>query len=161
MAMSAGRVLLGGVIAGAVRLAGGTVVRALVIGPLFFEDLKRNQPGVLAAVETTPARVQIVVINLLMGIALIYMYAAMRPRFASRFAAIVSASVPAWLLASSTWGITAAMRLFSWTHVIVEVALTFVTVVVAAYVGSSVYKETDEAGHGREARARAAASALG
>jgi|SRR5688500_11914216 len=144
MAINVGRVLLGGLIAGVVRLVGGTVVRALVVGPLFFEDLGRNQPEVLAAVETTAARLEIVVMNLLMGIALIYMYAAMRPRFASRFATIVSASIPAWLIASATWGITAAMTLFSWPHIAVEVSFTLVTVLVAAYLGSSVYKEAGD-----------------
>lgn len=157
MAINAGRVFLGGLIAGVIRLIGGRFFRAQVIGPLFFEELRRNQPEVLAAVDTTAARVEIVVINLLMGIALIYMYAAMRPRFASRFATIVSASIPAWFLATSTWGITAAMTLFTWPHVIVEACLTLITVLVAAYVGSSVYKETADARPGVAARTPAAA----
>ena len=146
MAINAGRVVLGGLVAGVVRLIGGTVVRVLVVGPLFFEDLARNQPGIAAALETTPARIQIVAINLLMGIALIYMYAAMRPRFASRLATVLSASVPAWLLATSVWGLTAAMGLFSWPQVIVDASLTFITVVVSAYLGSSIYKDTEEVG---------------
>jgi len=159
MAINAGRVVLGGVIAGVVRLIGGTVVRALVVGPLFFEELARKQPGIAAAMETTPARIQIVVTNLLMGIATIYMYAAMRPRFASRLAAVLSAAVPAWLLATATWGITAAMGLFSWPQVLVDASLTFITVVVAAYLGSSIYKDTDEVGVASGANVRATAGA--
>ena len=144
MAINAGRVFLGGLVAGVVRLIGGTALRELVVGPLFFEELARNQPGIAAAVAATPARIQVVAINLLMGIALIYMYAAMRPRFASRLATVLSASIPAWLLATSVWGITAAMGLFSWPHVIVDASLTFITVVVAAYLGSIIYKDTKE-----------------
>jgi hypothetical protein len=56
----------------------------------------------------------------------------------------LSASVPAWLLATSVWGITAAMGLFSWPQVIVDASLTFITVVVAAYLGSIIYKDTKE-----------------
>lgn len=155
MAINVGRVLLGGLIAGGVRLVGGTATRELIVGPLFFEELARNQPEVIAAAGTTAARVEIVVINLVMGIALIYMYAAMRPRFASRFATIVSASIPAWLIATSVWGITAAMTLFPWPHVIVDASLTLVTVLVAAYLGSSVYKEAGDARPAGAARTHA------
>ena len=144
MAINAGRVVLGGLVAGVVRLVGGTVVRVFVVGPLFFEQLARSQPGIAAAMEATPGRIQVVAINLLMGIALIYMYAAMRPRFASRLATVLSAAIPAWLLATSVWGLTAAMGLFSWPHVIVDASLTFLTVVVATYLGSSIYKDTNE-----------------
>jgi hypothetical protein len=146
MAVNAGRVFLGGLIAGVVRLVAGAAVHALVIGPLFLEEVARNQPGIAVALEATPGRIQFVVMNLLMGIATIYMYAAMRPRFASRLATVLSASVPAWLLVTATWGITAAMGLFSWPNVIVQASLTFITVVVSAYLGSSIYKDTEEVG---------------
>jgi hypothetical protein len=145
MAINAGRVVVGGLIAGVVRLIGGAVIRALIIGPLFLEQIKRNQPEMLAALESPAGRAQIVVLNLLMGIALIYMYAAMRPRFASRLATVVSAAIPAWLIASLVWGITAAMGFFSWPNVIVEALASLVMVLVAVYLGSSAYKDAVDA----------------
>ena len=144
MAINVGRVLLGGLIAGVVRFIGGTVLQMLVIGPLFLEQIARNQPGIAVALERTPARIQFVALNMLMGIATIYMYAAMRPRFTSRFATVLSASVPAWLLVTTAWGVTATMGLFSWTHVLVQASLTFIAVVVSTYLGSTIYKDTDE-----------------
>ena len=144
MAINVSRVFLGGLIAGVVRIVAGAQVQTLVIGPLFLEEIARNHPGIAASVATTPGRIQFVAMNLLMGIATIYMYAAMRPRFASRFATVLSAAVPAWLLGTATWGITAAMGLFSWPNVLVQASLTFITVFVAAYLGSSVYKDTGD-----------------
>ena len=113
MAINVGRALLGGLIAGLVRLIGGALVRGLIVFPLFLEELQRNHPTMAAEHKALSARVQLVMLNLLMGMATIYLYAAMRPRFASKLATIVAASTSAWLIASLNWGVTAAMGLFS------------------------------------------------
>jgi len=145
MALNIGRVLLGGLIAGVVRLVGGVLVRKLIVFPLFLEELQRNHPSMATVLEAPSTRVQMVVLNLLMGITTMYVYAAMRLRFESRLATVGAASTAVWFIASLNWGITAAMGLFSWPHMIVDALTSLVVVGVATYLGSSVYKEADDA----------------
>lgn len=161
MAINAGRVVVGGLIAGAIRLVFSGIAHALFLGALYKRNVGRINPSLPAVIETTSAKIGLVVINLMMGIALMYIYAAMRPRFATRGATVVSAALTAWVIASLNWAITAVMGFFTWGHVIGESLVTLPVALVAAYVGSSVYKETGGARSANASFAPPTASALG
>ncbi len=137
------RVVVGGLLAGSIRLIGGGLTRSLVLAPLFDQEIRQHHPALIPAMETASAKLGLVVLNLLMGITMIYMYAAMRPRFTTRFATVLSAALPAWLLATLNWFVTAYMRLFSWRHVVIESVLTLATVLVAVYAGARIYSENE------------------
>jgi len=158
MAISAGRVFAGGLIAGGVRLVGGGIAQALVLAPLFGEEINRNHPRLVATMETTPAKLGMVAINLLLGIATIYVYAAIRPRFATRVAAVTGAAAPTWLIAVLQWEVTALMGLFSQRHIVVQSLVTLVPVLVGAYAGSLVYREANDAPSAKASRRSATAS---
>jgi len=144
LAIHVSRVVVGGLFAGVIRLIGGGLIRALVLAPLFEQEIRQAHPALIPAMETTSSKIGLVVLNLLMGITVVYMYAAMRPRFTTRLVTVLSAALPAWALATLNWAITAFMQLFSWRSVAIESALMLAVLLVATYAGASIYKEPSE-----------------
>jgi hypothetical protein len=137
------RLVVAGVVAGVIRLIGGGISRAVVLDPLFGEALRRNHPTLIPSMETTVSKVGMTVFNVLIGVTMVYFYAALRPRFASRTPAVLRAAILVWLVASLNWCVTALMGLFSWEHVVVESLVTLGPVLVAAFAGASIYAEGD------------------
>ena len=158
MRINIARVVLGGLIIGATRLILGGLFRGLILVPLFGQEIRENHPSLISSVEATPGKIGMVVIMMLIGIVTMYTYAAMRPQFATRLAAVCSAAFAVWFLASLNWAITAVMGLFSWRHIIVECLLTLVTVLVATYLGSRVYPDADRPRSASAARLSPAAN---
>ncbi len=146
MSNNAVRVVVAGVIAGVIRLVGNGIERALILGPMFDEEIRRNHPALIPSMETTSSKLGFTILNLLMGITMLYVYAAMRPRFASRAATAFRAAVPIWFIASLNWAVTALMGLFSWRQIVVEAAITLIPVLVGIFAGAALYPEPDDTG---------------
>jgi hypothetical protein len=128
--------------------------------PVFGEEIKLNHPSLISSVGAASGKISMVVIMMLIGIATMYIYAAMRPQFATRLATVLSAAIATWFLASLNWAITAVMGLFSWRHIIVESLLTLGTVLVATYLGSRVYGNADNPHSGNTAHLSPAANTV-
>ena len=158
MAINAGRVVLGGLVAGAIRTVGDGLTNTFVFASIYREEVGRINPALPSIVETTHARAGIVTINFLMGIALIYLYAAMFPRFGSRTGTAVRAGLIAWAIASLVWGVTVFMGFFSWFYLITRALVSLATVLLAVFAGASLYRDADEARSAKSARLSPTAS---
>jgi hypothetical protein len=137
------RVLIGGLIAGVVL----NVLWFAAWGPLVM-------PGLRAALlalghpmqETVGTTVLMVVLGFLMGIVLIWLYAAIRPRYGAGPGTAALAGLAAGLLMGVfpdiAWGLT--LRLIPASVWVADAVISLVAIVIATVLGAWVYKEQAE-----------------
>jgi hypothetical protein len=135
-----GRVILGGLVAGIVANILGYLVDGKMLASMWNDGMKRLGQG---AVSTN----QIILFNLLglvCGIALIWIYAAIRPRFGAGVKTAVYAGLAVWVI-----GILIPNLSFMWVTGLFGRRLTayttagsLVEIVVAAIAGAALYKES-------------------
>ncbi len=134
-----GRVILGGLVAGVVINVSEFILHTMVVGEQWKEAMKAlNLSG-------EPTTQQIVVWNIwgfLVGIATVWLYAAIRPRFNPGAGTAVKAGIAVWffthlLMTLGMWN----MGLFPQAPWVIGLVWTFVETIVAALVGGWIYKE--------------------
>ena len=132
------RVLLGGLVAGLVMNIGEFVLNDLILGAqmkAFFARLNLPEPGgSFIAVA--------VILTFVMGVVLVWLYAAMRPRLGPGPKTAICAGVIGWLFACLYSGTISGMILQVPTNVIaIGVVWAFFEYCVAAIAGAWLYKE--------------------
>jgi hypothetical protein len=138
MAINVSRVLTGGLLAGLIIIASGMLM-VPVVGPQMDAALKaRNVPPLGGA-----AMAFVAIWSVVLGVLLVWLYAAVRPRFGPgpKTAAIVSLVV--WCLAYL--GANASLVAYGFLPVPLTVVGTvwgLVELVVAGQVGARLYRET-------------------
>jgi len=137
--INAGRVLLGGLLAGVVINAVEWLVYGVFLGDQWaavMASLNRTMN------ESAGAMAVYTCWSFLIGILAVWLYAAIRPRFGAGAGTAVKAGVLMWLLVSVQWAISAApMGLFPQHLIAIGVAYTLVELVVATVLGAWLYKE--------------------
>jgi hypothetical protein len=134
-----GRVILGGIIAGIVADVLGFLVDGVLLASRWSNGMKRLGQGDLSTN-------QLILFNLLgivCGIALIWIYAAIRPRFGAGVKTAIYAGLAVWVV-----GMLIPNLSFMWVSGLFGRHLTayttlggLVEIVVAAIAGASLYKE--------------------
>jgi hypothetical protein len=137
--INAGRVLIGGIVAGIII----TVVEWLVNGVVLLEDWTEALRALGKSGEmTTGATVLYVLWSLLVGIATIWLYAAIRPRFGAGPRTAVIAGFAMWIFAYLSYTIAvAAVGLFPGRLLGITAVIGAVELVAAALVGAWLYRE--------------------
>jgi hypothetical protein len=137
--INAGRVLLGGIVAGIII----TVVEWLVNGVVLHQDWTDAMRALGKSAEMTTGATAIFVLwSLLVGIATIWLYAAIRPRFGAGPRTAVIAGVAMWVFAYLSYTIgVAAMGLFPGRLLSITTVVGAIELVVAALVGAWLYRE--------------------
>jgi hypothetical protein len=132
------RVLLGGLAAGVVLNISETILNTVVLGADMAVELTKMG---LPAIGGSQIGV-FVTLCFLLGIAIVWLYAAMRPRFGpgARTACITGAAV--WFLAYVYGGVGSVVMGFVSSHAaMISLPWGFVEVMIAANVGAYLYKE--------------------
>lgn len=141
MAINGSRVVLGGLVAGVVMTVIGGVVNGVLLGSTMNAEMDAAVPGLSAKMATGATIGVNVVTQFVIGILLVWLYAAMRPRFgAGPRTAMLAAMVP-WicgLFFYSGWLLTGMMS--SGMYVIVSI-VALINVIVGALVGAWLYRE--------------------
>ena len=136
--INVGRVLLGGLVAGVVLNIGEALLNGIVLAQAAkadFDRLHLPDPG-----GTFIARA--VTITFLLGIVLVYLYAAIRPRFGAGAKTAVYAGVIAWFFVYLYAGyIQEALGLVSSKPFMIGLVWGFVEYIAGAIAGAWVYKE--------------------
>jgi hypothetical protein len=132
------RVLLGGLVAGLVMNIGEFVVNDLILGAqmkAFFARLNLPEPGgSFIAVA--------VILTFVMGVVLVWLYAAMRPRCGPGPKTAICAGVIGWLFACVYCGIINGMFLqVPMNMMVIVIVWCFFEYTVAAIAGAWLYKE--------------------
>lgn len=138
--MNIGKVLAGGLVAGVVMNVLDYVINVYLMKSSYDAVMQaRNIP--LATVQSTNAMVGLTLLDFAMAILLVFLYAAIRPRFG---AGPKTAVVAALILAAVT-GVTAAyfveMGFFPWGVWGPSTIASTVNYVIAGLVGAAIYKE--------------------
>jgi len=134
-----GRVLLAGIVAGIVSDVLGYLVDGILLAP-------RWADGMTALGRPEFSMDQIVwfnVLGLIGGIALIWIYAAIRPRFGAGVGTAVIAGIAVWVIGSLIPNLSFMLipDLFSKHLTAYTTAGNFVEIVVGAVAGAALYKE--------------------
>ena len=143
MSISIRRVALSGLIAGPIELVLKIIEGELYLNSLLRQAIEPVNPAWMANVTSGAGMIGFIVITMLLGLLHMYIYAAMRPRFNTRLAAVASAALAAGTVEGLNWGIVAGIGIFTWWHIGVEATLTLANMFVAVYAGSLVYRDTE------------------
>ena len=132
------RVMLGGLVAGLVMNIGEFVVNDLILGAqmkAFFARLNLPDPGgSFIAVA--------VILTFVMGVVLVWLYAAMRPRLGPGPKTAICAGVIGWLFACVYCGIINGMILqVPRNMMVIAIVWCFFEYTVATIAGAWLYKE--------------------
>ena len=132
------RVILGGLVAGVVLNIGEFILNDLILGAQmrdFFRRLNLPDPGgSFIAVA--------VILTLVIGVVVVWIYAAMRPRLGPGPKTAICAGVIAWIFVCVYCGVINGIILQVPTNIlIIGIAWCFVEYVLAAIAGAWLYKE--------------------
>jgi hypothetical protein len=134
-----GRVILGGIVAGIVADLLGFLVDGILLAPRWADGMKRLGHGDFSS----NAWLWFNVLGLAGGIALIWIYAAIRPRFGAGVKTAISAGLAFWLIGSllPNCSFMWVAGLFSKHLAAMTTAGNLVELVAGAIAGAAIYKE--------------------
>jgi hypothetical protein len=98
MAINTQKVLVGGLAAGVVMNIIDFVVNKYILGARMMAEAEAFKPGMTASMNTTSVMVSYIVMDLILGIALVWTYAAIRPRFGPGLKTATYAAFLFWIL---------------------------------------------------------------
>ena len=135
--INVGRVILGGLLAGLVMSVSEYVLNTYVVAAETSEVLQRLGLTQISSNQI----VGFVILTFVLGIVLIWIYAAMRPRFGAGVKTAVVAAVTVWLLGMLSATGDVIVGVMSADSMIVPGVWSLVETIVAAIAGAWVYQE--------------------
>jgi hypothetical protein len=141
MAMNTKKVLIGGIAAGVVMNIIDYVVNMFILGARMKAESDAFKPGLADQMMQGAGPITYIVMDLILGIALVWTYAAIRPRFGPGIRTATYAAVLFWILAGVFLSGYLHMGMMSqglwWSFAF----LGLVNFLVSAWVGARVYSE--------------------
>ena len=141
MAINATKVIVGGLAAGVVMNVSGFVVQGMLLGKRMMEEMVAVAPTLQGRGESSGVMAARVATQFVVGILLVWLYAAMRPRFGPGGKTAALAAFVIWLcgfLFYLDWLYLGMMT--ATTYALVSVAM-LITLLVAAWIGGFLYRE--------------------
>jgi hypothetical protein len=136
--INVGRVLLGGLVAGLVISIGNFLINRVLLRDAMnteFSRLHVAEPG-------NDFIVKAVVMTFILGIGIVYLYAAIRPRFGAGVKTAICAGLMAWFFAFLYTRVLLGMVMRMPVDLIVKgTALGLIVCVIGAIAGAWLYKE--------------------
>lgn len=141
MAINTGKVLIGGIAAGVVMNIIDFVSYSFILGARMKAESDAFKPGMSDQMMGTSSMVTNITMDLVLGILLVWTYAAIRPRFGPGLKTAVYAAVLFWLLAGIFLSGYLHMGMMSsglwWSFAFVGL----VNFLLSAWVGAKLYSE--------------------
>jgi hypothetical protein len=141
MAINTGRVVAGGLVAGIVMNVSGFLVQGMLLGKRMEDEMVAVAPTLKGKGMDAGSMTGRVLTQFAVGILLVWLYAAMRPRFGAGPKTAMYAAFVIWLcgfLFYLDWLYLGLMS--TGLYAIVSIAMA-ITLAVAAWVGGMIYKE--------------------
>jgi predicted permease len=134
-----GRVFLGGLLAGVIINISEFLLHAVVLKRDLEEAMKSmNRPATMTGGQTAVW----IILSFVIGIAVVWLYAAIRPRYGPGPGTAARAGLAAWFFGNLVAAVVQAnLGLFGGNLIVVPVIWTLVEAVVATVAGAWVYKE--------------------
>jgi len=141
MAINNSKVLIGGIAAGVVMNVIDFISYKFILGARMMAESEAFKPGMSQAMMTSSAMISNIVMDLVLGILLVWTYAAIRPRFGPGMKTATYVAVLFWILAGIFLSGYLHMGMMSsglwWTFAFIGL----VNFWVSAWVGARLYSE--------------------
>jgi len=141
MAINTQKVVIGGIAAGVVMNIIDFISYSFILGARMKAESDAFKPGLSDSMMTSSAMISNIVMDFVLGIALVWTYAAIRPRFGPGPKTAVYAAILFWVLAAIFLSGYLHMGMMSsglwWTFAFVGL----VNFLISAWVGAKVYTE--------------------
>ena len=141
MAINNSKVLIGGIAAGVVMNVIDFISYKFILGARMMAESEAFKPGMSQAMMTSSAMISNIVMDLVLGILLVWTYAAIRPRFGPGMKTATYVAVLFWILAGIFLSGYLHMGMMSsglwWTFAFIGL----VNFWVSAWLGARLYSE--------------------
>ena len=141
MAINTQKVVVGGIVAGVVMTVIGFVSNMFILGARMKAESDAFKPGLADQMMQGPAIITNIVMNLILGIALVWTYAAIRPRFGPGLKTATYVAVLFWILAGIFYSGYMHMGMMSaglwWSFAFIGL----VNFLLSAWAGAKFYTE--------------------
>jgi len=141
MAINTNKVLIGGIAAGVVMNIIDFISYKFILGARMMAESEAFKPGMSQAMMTSSAMISNIVMDFVLGILLVWTYAAIRPRFGPGMKTATYVAVLFWILAGIFLSGYLHMGMMSsglwWTFAFIGL----VNFWVSAWVGARLYSE--------------------
>ena len=141
MAMNTKKVLLGGIVAGVVINVIDFIVNMFIVGERMKAETEAFKPGLSAQMMSSSTMVSYFVMDFALGIALIWTYAAIRPRFGPGIKTASYAAILFWILAAIFLSGYLHMGMMSTGLWFTFCVLGLVNFLLSAWAGARFYTE--------------------
>lgn len=142
-AINTGKVITSGLAAGVALNVIDFVSNTYILGARMKTDLDAVNPSLWTAMNDTKNIAWFIALDFVLGIMLVWFYAAIRPRFGAGPGTAIKAGVFMWIFGSMTWLYFYFMGLMSMGSYLLGSVMALVNFVVAAWVGGMLYTEAD------------------
>lgn len=140
-AINTGKVVTAGLTAGLVLNVIDFVSNTFILGNRMKAELDAVNQSLWNAMNDTQNIAWFVALDFALGVLLVWLYAAIRPRFGAGPATAVKAAVFTWIVASMMWLYFYFMGLTSMASYATGATLALVNFIAAAWVGGRLYAE--------------------
>ena len=141
MAINTQKVVVGGIVAGVVMTVIGFISNMFILGARMKAESDAFKPGLADQMMQSSAIITNIVMNLILGIALVWTYAAIRPRFGPGLKTATYVAVLFWILAGIFYSGYMHMGMMSaglwWSFAFVGL----VNFLLSAWAGAKLYSE--------------------
>jgi hypothetical protein len=141
MAMNTGKVLIGGVVAGVVMNVIDFVTNAFILGERMKAESDAFKPGLSEQMMSTGTMISYIIMDFVLGIALVWTYAAIRPRFGPGIKTASYAAILFWILGAIFLSGYLHMGMMSSGLWFTFAILALVNFLLSAWAGAKFYTE--------------------
>lgn len=141
MAINASKVVVGGLAAGVVANIIGYVVFGMFLGPRFEAEAVAVAPALAGRGMSGSAIATQVIFSFIIGLLLVWLYAAMRPRFGPGPKTAVYAALVVWLCGFLFHIDFLLVGLMTTTTYALASVAALIQLLASAWVGAMIYKE--------------------
>jgi hypothetical protein len=140
-AINTGKVVAGGLVAGVVLNVVDFVANYFIIGERFKANWDAINPALWPKMTAPSTMVTFVITDFLVGIILVWTYAAMRPRFGPGPRTALVASLLLWFFGTILYSGMMASGLFTMAAFVTYGCIALVNFLIAGWVGARLYSE--------------------
>lgn len=134
------RIIGGGLAAGLVMNVIDALTNGVLLGKRWQAETETLNPGLAAEMGMSGALGWIIV-DFILGILTVWVYAAIRPRFGPGPRTALTAALVIWVAMHAAYASYAFLGLYSWSLIVASSAGGLVAALAGGYVGARLYQE--------------------
>ena len=139
--INTGKVIVGGLAAGVVMNVIDLVSNMYILGDRMKADMDRLNPVLWTNMNDMSKMPMFIAVDLVLGIMLVWLYAAIRPRFGAGAGTAMKAGFFFWLFGSAIFFYLYEAGMYSAGTFVYSGCLSLVNMLASAWVGGMLYKE--------------------